>query len=61
MLIELTLTNAMTGQQFYFTVQVFSWTQFYNRLSVLMEQLAVIEQVSPSNISHLITNAAIAA
>ena len=61
MLIELTLTNAMTDQQFYFTVQVFSWTQFYNRLSVLMEQLAVIEQVSPSNISHLITNSRLAA
>lgn len=57
----LTLTNNITGQQFFFTVQVINWTQFYSRLGVLMFQLSVIENVSPENITHTITETALAA
>lgn len=55
-LISLKLTNNITGQCFYFTVQVNNWTQFYSRLSVLMLQLAIIENVAAENISHIITD-----
>ena len=55
-LIELTLTNNISGQCFYFTVHVNNWTQFYSRLSVLMLQLAIIENVAAENISHIITD-----
>ena len=54
-LITLELINNLTGQVFTFTVQVNNWTQFYSRLSVLMDNLATIEDVAPENISHIIT------
>lgn len=55
-ILSVELKNNITGQSFYYDVQVVNWTQFYNRLSVLMLQLSIIEQVSPANISHTITN-----
>ena len=57
----ITLTNNITGQNFYFLVEVVNYTQLYARLGVLMEQLAAIENVSPANISHIITETALAA
>ena len=60
-LITVDLTNTMTGQLYSYQVQVNNLTQFYNRLGVLMEQLAVIEDVSPANISHNITAVLLAA
>lgn len=57
-LLSVELKNNITGQSFSYTVQVVNWTQFYNRLSVLMTQLAIIENVAPENISHTITNKA---
>lgn len=58
-IINLELTNTMTGQQYFYNIQISNWTQFYSRLGVLMGQLAVIEDVSPANISHTITNQAV--
>ena len=60
-LINVDLTNTMTGQLYSYQVQVNNLTQFYNRLGVLMEQLAIIEDVSPANISHNITAVLLAA
>ena len=60
-LITVDLINTITGQSFSYTVQVNNWTQFYSRLSVLMAQLAIIEDVSPNNITHIITGTALAA
>ena len=60
-LINVDLTNTITGQAYSYQVQVCNNTQFYNRLGVIMEQLAVIEDVSPANISHNITAVLIAA
>ncbi len=58
---EITLTNNITGQEFYFSVVVVNYTQFYSRLSVLMAQLAIIEGVSPWNISHAVSGLELAA
>ena len=44
-IINLELTNTMTGQQYFYNIQISNWTQFYSRLGVLMGQLAVIEGV----------------
>ena len=60
-IITLELTNNITFQTFTYQVQVVNWTQFYNRLGVLMTQLAIIEQVNPNNITHTITENRIAA
>jgi len=60
-LIKVELINNITGQSYSYQVQVNNWTQFYNRLGVIMEQLAVIEGVSPANISHNITAVLLAA
>ena len=60
-LITVELSNNMTGQQYTYQVQVNNWTQFWNRLSVIMEQLAIIEHVAPANISHTITERRLAA
>jgi hypothetical protein len=60
-LIDLTLTNTITGQEFNYSVQVNSWPHFYYRLSLIMEQLAIIENVNPNNITHIITGTALAA
>ena len=57
----ITITNNITGQQFDFRVVVVNRVQFYNRLNSIMSQLAVIENVHPANLSHTITETAIAA
>ena len=57
----ITITNNLTGQVFYFYVEVINQTQLYARLRVLMAQLAVIENVNPANLSHTITSPLIAA
>ena len=58
---EVILTNTMTGQQFFYSVEVVNLTQFYDRLGRIMSQLAVIEGVNPNNIQSTINHAAIAA
>ena len=58
-ILSVELKENMTGQACYYDVQVVNWTQFYDRLSVLMLQLSIIEQVAPANISHTITNKAV--
>ena len=60
-LIDVQLTNTITGQSYGYQVQVNNNVQFYSRLNVLMEQLAMIEDVSPANISHNITAVLLAA
>lgn len=58
MIISLELTNNITGQVFNFNLEVSNWTQYYNRVSVIMFQLSIIENVNPENISHIITEQA---
>ena len=58
MIISLELTNNITGQDFSFKLEVSNWTQYYNRVSVIMYQLSIIENVNPENISHIITEKA---
>ena len=58
MIISLELTNNITGQVFNFNLEVSNWTQYYNRVSVIMFQLSIIENVNPKNISHIITEQA---
>lgn len=57
----ITITNNITGQRFHFYVEVVNHTQMYNRLRVLMAQLAVIENVNPANLSHTINSPLLAA
>jgi len=60
-LITVDLTNTMTGVTFSYSVQVNNYTQFYARLNTIMTQLAIIEDVNPSNIVSRITSNKLAA
>lgn len=46
-----TLTNNLTGQVFDFYIDYINNIHFYYRVSVIMEQIAVIEDIDPANIT----------
>lgn len=57
----ITITNNITGQQFFFYVEVVNMTQLYARVRVLMTQISIIENINENNVSHTITSPLLAA